>query len=353
MRLKTRAILVYFSIVCFGSVFFGLYFIFTPAYETKQKKGIDFAAKDKWSHLLHKQPSVLDAKHYNELRRPDLALGWAEKGNADRSNIWEDKKIGSENAEIVLPEKDMLYTMSWEEIAFLYHKYTKQIQINCQDIVRLGRVTDGGWEVCDDSSYRPSAPCLVYSFGTVGDDFSFDDAVARRYKCEVHSFDPSMNVKDYQRDSTVYFHQLGLADFTGETSDGWKMSTFADIRKHFHHEGKPLSILKLDIEEWEWKVLPSLLKSGYLNDTSQLLMELHQCEGCSRYNPAQVDKEATQERYILALQILKDLYDLGFRIFWEHQNLACSYISKFALAERSGCCELHMVQSRLLGKKKV
>lgn len=47
----------------------------------------------------------------------------------------------------------------------------------------------------------------------------------------------SMNVKDYQRDSTVYFHQLGLADFTGETSDGWKMSTFADIRKHFHHEG--------------------------------------------------------------------------------------------------------------------
>lgn len=116
---------------------------------------------------------------------------------------------------------------------------------------------------------------------------------------------------------------------------------------------KPLSILKLDIEEWEWKVLPSLLKSGYLNDTSQLLMELHQCEGCSRYNPAQVDKEATQERYILALQILKDLYDLGFRIFWEHQNLACSYISKFALAERSGCCELHMVQSRLLGKTKV
>ena len=25
---------------------------------------------------------------------------------------------------------------------------------------------------------------------SVGDDFSFDDAVAQRYGCEVHSFDP-------------------------------------------------------------------------------------------------------------------------------------------------------------------
>lgn len=107
---------------------------------------------------------------------------------------------------------------------------------------------------------------------------------------------------------------------------------------------KPLSILKLDIEEWEWKVLPPLLKGGHLSDTRQLLMELHQCDGCSQYNPEQIDKEPPKERYIMALGILKDLHDIGFRIFWHHQNKACSYVTKFGWRERNGCCEIHMVR---------
>ena len=108
---------------------------------------------------------------------------------------------------------------------------------------------------------------------------------------------------------------------------------------------KPLSLLKMDIEEWEWKVLPSLLAGGHLSDTKQLLMELHQCDGCSQYNPDQIDKEPPRERYVTALGILKDLYDIGFRIFWRHQNQACRYVSKFGLSQRSACCEIHMVQT--------
>lgn len=108
-----------------------------------------------------------------------------------------------------------------------------------------------------------------------------------------------------------------------------------------------LSVLKLDIEEWEWRVLPELLQGKHLLYTKQLLMELHQCDGCSVFNPIQSDKEATKERYISALQVLKDLYDIGFRIFWQHQNPACKYISKFGWVERSGCCELHLIQTNL------
>ena len=39
--------------------------------------------------------------------------------------------------------------------------------MTCASIERLGKITDGGWEVCEDSPYKPVAPCLVYSFGLV------------------------------------------------------------------------------------------------------------------------------------------------------------------------------------------
>ena len=45
--------------------------------------------------------------------------------------------------------------------------YTQQIQVPCASVERLGKVTDGGWEVCEDSPYKPTTPCLVYSFGLV------------------------------------------------------------------------------------------------------------------------------------------------------------------------------------------
>lgn len=246
--------------------------------------------------------------------------------------------------QIIIPPKLLLANMSWEDLSNLYHSYTQLVQVKCSSIQRLGKVTDGGWEVCEDEAYKPKRPCLVYSFG-VGDDFSFDDAIVKRYGCEVHSFDPSMKSKDYQRPSSVNFHAIGLANFSGQASNGWKMSTLRDIQQSLAHTEKELAVLKLDIEEWEWKVLPSLLKGGHLSRVRQLLLELHQCDGCSQYNPDQLDKEPPKERYTLALGILGELYQLGFRIFWQHQNRACNYVSKFGWVERNACCELHLVRT--------
>ena len=100
----------------------------------------------------------------------------------------------------------------------------------------------------------------------------------------------------------------------------------------------------MDIEEYEWSVLPDLLKGDHLQRTRQLLIELHQCDGCAQYNPDQLDKEPPASRYILALDIFRQLREMGFRIFWHHQNKACTYITKFGLRERNACCELHMVR---------
>ena len=44
-----------------------------------------------------------------------------------------------------------------------------------------------------------------------------------------------MKSGDYQRPSSVQFHSLGLAEFNGKTSDGWKMSTLPEIRQTLGH----------------------------------------------------------------------------------------------------------------------
>ena len=36
-----------------------------------------------------------------------------------------------------------------------------------------------------------------------------------------------------------------------------------------------ISVLKMDIESWEWKASPDMISSGSLNLVSQLLIEFH------------------------------------------------------------------------------
>lgn len=54
---------------------------------------------------------------------------------------------------------------------------------------RFGPHDDGGWDICMDLPYAFSESCLIYSFG-IDNDFSFEEAVEKRFNCEIHSFDP-------------------------------------------------------------------------------------------------------------------------------------------------------------------
>ncbi|KAI8777920.1 methyltransferase protein 24, partial [Biomphalaria glabrata] len=247
------------------------------------------------------------------------------------------------SGEILIPDFDVLRDMSWSELAELYHRYLGRNQVECKEVTRLGRVTDGGWDMCSDSPYKPASPCIVYSFG-IADDFSFDNAVVDQLGCTVYSFDPSINMDTKQRGDKKYFYKMGLADSDRTLSNGWSMSRLETIRASLKHTKKVLDILKMDVEEWEWEVLPDLLTSDQLKTTGQLLIELHQCDGCSKYNPEQPDKEPSKERYIHMLQLLRQLYEQNFRIFHHHDNKACRYLSKFTLMEMTACKEIGFIR---------
>ena len=128
--------------------------------------------------------------------------------------------------------------------------------------------------------------CLIYSFG-VGYDFSFEDQIIE-HGCEVHSFDPSMIFMDHMRGKGVYFHRTGLMDkdsddywpFLGgfvKEPQIWRVRTLESIMKDLDHQGRNLTVLKMDIEGSEWQFIEYLLYSAphLLDKIHQLVIEWH------------------------------------------------------------------------------
>jgi hypothetical protein len=183
----------------------------------------------------------------------------------------------------------------------IYLRYISKHQILCKEMLRLGNIVDGGWDVCHDVQFRPKSNCIVYSFG-INYDFSFDEDMEKTYGCEVFSFDPSMNMDDHKHSKHISFYQVGLGDKNKDVwVDGkkWKIETLKTIQEKLGHTNKRIDVLKIDIEENEKSALPDMIKSGALKNVVQLCLEFH---------------------HYYDLGSLRKLYDIGFRIFWSHQN---------------------------------
>lgn len=247
------------------------------------------------------------------------------------------------NDTVLIPGQEYLNIYFHNELSQLYHNYISSLQILCRRVVRLGSLADGGWDMCGDFKYKPRSNCLVYSFG-IKDDFSFDDDCSTRYKCEVHSFDPSTGKTDHMHSKNVYFHNVGLSNKNNMIKVkgvNWRMRTLKTILVENGHAQETIDILKIDIEEWEWEVVPEMIQSGVLRNVRQLLIELHIVN-------IKTKEEPTKEKYISSLVSLKQLYDLGFRIFWTHRNLCCKFTTRNSKQQRTGCQDVAFVNTQFL-----
>ncbi|XP_041356737.1 methyltransferase-like protein 24 [Gigantopelta aegis] len=238
--------------------------------------------------------------------------------------------------EQTLQSSNLSTKKTWSEIAEEYHTYVNTVQVKCNNIVRMGKADDGGWDICDDEQYRPKQPCLIYSFG-INNDWSFDDAVSKKYGCHVHAFDPSMKQDDHNRSDLIHFHKLGLAEREYTNPQGWRLNTLAGIRKQLGHSQTEIQIIKMDTDKAELTSLPEMVTSGALKDVSQFVFEIH-----IRVSQS-FETEADLAKYEMGLRLLKQVYDEGFRIFKSHQNPWSKYPSRFGPV-RYGCHELHMVR---------
>ncbi|EFX64307.1 hypothetical protein DAPPUDRAFT_266643 [Daphnia pulex] len=137
---------------------------------------------------------------------------------------------------------------------------------------------DGQKLVCLDQFIAPVFNnCLVYSFG-INNQWTFDEDMAQ-FGCHVYSFDPSMGAKDHNRTDKIHFFNLGLAKEDGQSPNGWKMKTASSIYEmlgDYHGRSTLVDVFKMDIEFYEWEVLPQMLQSGFLADkVKQLAVEIH------------------------------------------------------------------------------
>ncbi|XP_067660769.1 probable methyltransferase-like protein 24 [Haliotis asinina] len=231
-----------------------------------------------------------------------------------------------------LPSKEELPQMSLQQMTMTYHSYIDNINILCHRKFRMGRVGDGGWEVCDDEPYRPGNPCLVYSFG-INHDFTFDDDIAKLYGCEVYAFDPSMRESTHRRSQSVHFAQLGIGgEDTYIKRSGWHLMTLQSIMAMLDHTGRTIDVLKMDVEGAEWRSLRHMIRSRELSRVKQLLVEFH------------FDGEfKTKDVGEAFLDVLIDLHNTGFRKFYAHKNPLKNLKSRTFSIVRTSCYELHFV----------
>ena len=141
-------------------------------------------------------------------------------------------------------------------------KYTKRNPKFVCGASRLGSVTQ---------------PCIVYSFGSY-DEISFEVGLHEAAPhCEVHVFDIDQ-VPDIESQRRYNFssHPFGIDVVRTSTSQ-----VLSDIMRDLGHSH--VTVLKLDIEGTEERILPSLRRAGFSSyGIDQLLVEFHSIRGLDR-----------------------------------------------------------------------
>lgn len=219
-----------------------------------------------------------------------------------------------------------------EELIMTMHSYPDNADVLCRRKFRMGKIGDGGWEICDDPDIRPRSPCIIYSFG-ISYDFSFDDDASKNYGCHVYSFDPSMDkmALNVNRSELVHFYKIGLDGKTYTNDKKWPLYSLTDIRKLLGHQNAQIDVIKIDIESSEWPALPQLVEAGELKNVRQLLMEYH--------------VTSSSRDYLLPrLKALQAIERAGFRKFYVHKNFACATNINGYPIIRTMCYEVHYLK---------
>ena len=119
----------------------------------------------------------------------------------------------------------------------------------CKDLVFTGH----DWYFCNETINFQE--CIVYSVG-ISLEWSFDSFMSKA-GCEVHSFDPTVDLSKINMGENIHFHPWGLGSFTsasyGNQLEGSEMLSMEEIIQRLGHENKKISILKMDCEGINFK----------------------------------------------------------------------------------------------------
>jgi FkbM family methyltransferase len=164
--------------------------------------------------------------------------------------------------------------------------------------------------------------------GGAGNDISFEVDLIRRFGTRVHLFDPSptgaITVQRMQPKTGLMYHPFGLAGTDGEiafahpteaTEGSFRLASGVEADVSFpciklsawlRKQGiEEISLLKIDIEGFEYEVLPDLIGAGFRPD--QIAVEFHHfMPGFSRRETFEVVSLLYSADYRLAAKSRQD-----------------------------------------------
>jgi len=192
-----------------------------------------------------------------------------------------------------------------------YQTLTTPLQSFCRMLKRFGgkfnkekHGNDGDKFMCLDNILKKDS-CIMYSFG-IKYDLSFELSVSETVGCKIFAYDHTVS-HPAQIDENIMFFKTGLGI-------GKNLKTLKQIMDENNHNH--IDYLKIDVEGYEYSAggFQNWIDSAALNSVDQFGIELHVLHEFEKNNGT------TRRSYKGMLQVLQDLYKMGFRVISHEVN---------------------------------
>ena len=181
-------------------------------------------------------------------------------------------------------------------LACLYHRYVTTIQTPCVEPKLFGLADDKGGYLCVDKGFFPKDKCKAFFFGQAVND-KYRDQLKSQYGCQIKQ----LSDENTKADATLKSSNLyrSLRRWISENKDG-----SGDIN---------LLVLTITENPNDIYIINELLQNtALMSRILQMSIKLY-------FNPATASAIGYEQR----LLILRQLYQLHFRIFFFNQDLDC------------------------------
>jgi len=135
------------------------------------------------------------------------------------------------------------------------------------------------WSCCLSPSLENG---ILYTFDVEQEnDLTFEMSLLEQCSLqEIHAYNPNI-LKPESTDDPFIFHKIALDTESNEklSKDGrnksrrWRRQTFSEIRTSLNHI--TLSLIRLNMNSSEWKILKQILENGEIMRVQQLLVKIH------------------------------------------------------------------------------
>ncbi|KAJ3034748.1 Elongator subunit elp2 [Rhizophlyctis rosea] len=205
----------------------------------------------------------------------------------------------------------------------IFDLFQPTYECNAMDFIRIGQPSKAGdtgkWLCTDKLDMGKDKKCVIFSLGC-NNQFDFEVDIKNLFPhCEIHTFDCTGS---WSNPSTT-FHPWCMGGKDEKDGQGREYKRMSTIAKELGVE--TISLLKMDIENFEWPFFLDLANEQPEHRPMQILVEFH--AGMPVGGPpkpfdiAPTLFENWEDSWVKPMVKLLRLFDqLGYRIAWQERN---------------------------------